>query len=128
MEAVLVYLQFIPVQLPATCRLDDERQAIKYRLTDSLRLQSSVNIQLVLVKHSKDQTSKKALPGDEKLKWLWQDQQQYCHKHVMSVLLPLSLQKSPAAVKSSLALVPVQTSACQEANPVFTHCECKSDC
>lgn len=49
MEAVLVCLQFIPVQLPAACGLDDEGQPIEYRLTDPFRLQSPARIHLMLV-------------------------------------------------------------------------------
>lgn len=49
MEAVLVCLQFIPVQLPAACGLDDEGQPIEYRLTDPFRLQSPARIQLMSV-------------------------------------------------------------------------------
>lgn len=49
MEAVLVCLQFIPVQLPAACGLDDEGQPIEYRLTDPFRLQSPAGTQLVSV-------------------------------------------------------------------------------
>lgn len=49
MEAVLVCLQFIPVQLPAARGLDDEGQPIEHRLTDPFRLQSPARTQLVLV-------------------------------------------------------------------------------
>lgn len=49
MEAVLVCLQFVPVQLPAACGLDDEGQPIEYRLTDPFRLQSPARIDLMLV-------------------------------------------------------------------------------
>lgn len=49
MEAVLICLQFIPVQLPAACGLDDEGRSIEYRLTDPFRLQSPARIQLILV-------------------------------------------------------------------------------
>lgn len=49
MEAVLVCLQFIPVQLPAACGLDDEGQPIEDRLTDPFRLQSPARMQFMSV-------------------------------------------------------------------------------
>lgn len=48
MEAVLVDLQFIPVQPPAACGPDDEGQAIEHRLADTFSLQSPANTQLRL--------------------------------------------------------------------------------
>lgn len=124
MEGVLVYLQFVPVELPAACGLDDEGQAVQHRLTDRFRLQSPANTQLALVKHSQHTPSQETLPGGDRFRWLWQYQLQAPHVCVAVACHYETLRKhSSCSKKEFLAdfLVSALTRACREANPIFMH-------